>query len=724
MSFKSMFRALSFILSPLLFVLSPLLLVLSLSHIGYAAEDILREEVDEIVVTATRTERKTEDIPAGVSVVTEERLKDLQLFGPKEALTGLPGVIAESRNNGYDARLIIRGAGLKARYGVREIMVLLDGVPITDPDGMTRLDFVDTQLMSRVEVVRGPNSTLYGANAAGGVINIITVDPFEERKIVKLGYGEDNTKLVSALVSSNSGPFFATLSGSYKKTDGWRDWNEFESTQGGIRTGYLFEDGSVLEGTYNYTKADLQLPGSLTKEEFKEDPTQQTSDPFRNNGRYSTIHSGHVKWTKEQGDWQFKPMIYLQSWDHDHPVPGGINDGGADVYGADLQANLNHELFGAPAQLTVGLSGQYDDGDTKKYTYGDVATEFVPFPPPGSERILYTLSDRKGDLSESNDEQVGKWGIYLQESLTPTDRWIIDVGVRYDQVNFDIDSTIYQEFIWGANIYRTFDPPERITVDESFDEVSPRIAAIYRLTDTLNLYGNISTGFQTPQASELEENRHLDPSTTYNYEVGTKYRHPAGHSLDLAFFYQEVKDEIVQSLLDNNQVSYSNAGQTNKYGLEAAGQLQLPYYLTLNASYTYSDFEYDDFKEPIRVFNPAIGRTEVVLFNRSGNQLPYIPRHMYNLGLAYRHPAGFRMSVDTSSWGSYYVDNANSEKYSGYDFLTHLLVGWERGPWDLSIDVNNLFDKDYAMEVTKSGDELQYRPGAPRNVFAKVSYSF
>ena len=99
----------------------------------------------------------------------------------REAIVGTPGDLIESKSQGYDARLIIRGAGLKARYAIREVMVLLNGIPITDPDSLTRLDFVDTYLVDRIEVVRGPNSTLWGINATGGAINVVTSSPFDRR---------------------------------------------------------------------------------------------------------------------------------------------------------------------------------------------------------------------------------------------------------------------------------------------------------------------------------------------------------------------------------------------------------------------------------------------------------------------------------------------------------------------------------------------------------------
>ncbi|MGB9873669.1 MAG: TonB-dependent receptor, partial [Hydrogenobacter sp.] len=144
-----------------------ILLVLS----GALAKEV---QLEEVSVTATRTERKTEEVPASVSVVGKEKLKEKPMFNLYDALQGISGINITSRNQGYDTRLIIRGAGLKAPYGVREIMVLLNGVPITDPDSLTRLDFVDTSLIERVEVVKGPNSTLWGVNASGGVINVIT----------------------------------------------------------------------------------------------------------------------------------------------------------------------------------------------------------------------------------------------------------------------------------------------------------------------------------------------------------------------------------------------------------------------------------------------------------------------------------------------------------------------------------------------------------------------
>ncbi len=664
-------------------------------------------ELEEINVTATRTERSTKEIPAGTDTVTKEEIQNTRMFNLKEALIGISGVQSESKNGGYDSRLIIRGAGLKARYGVREIMILLDGVPITDPDGMSRLDFVDSQLVERIDVVKGPNSTLYGANAAGGVINIITKNPFEKRKSLTAGYGSDNTQMYNLNYGTSIDSTYLNTSFSRRSTDSWREWNKFRTSQVSFKGGRLLADDGFLEASASYTDADLQLPGSLTKEQFEDDIGQLTSEPWRNSGRYSKIFSANAKMQKKIGDLTLKPLAYYQTWSHFHPVTGLINDGGADIYGADFQADLNHWIAGAEGILTTGITGQIDIGDSEKYTYRDYVT--VPGP---SGRILSTVSDEKGDLAETGDDTTTKWGIYAQESLRPTNAWIVDLGIRYDQVAFDIDTQTYWEFDYSQGRYVR--PAEAgISREKTFDAFSPRIGAVYSLNNIVNVYGNISTGFQTPQSSELSTNRDLKPLKVYNYETGVKAQYQDTFSMDLSLFYVTVKDEIVQTVVDRESI-YNNAGESEKKGLELSGKVQTLPGLFAGGTYTYSDFTFEEFTEWI----------SGVPYDRNGNRYPYIPVHQYSIFLYYKHPSGIKLKVDTNTWGEYYVDNANSDKYKGYRFLTNAFIGYEKGALDVGFDALNVFDKLYAMEVKKDNTGARYNPGAPLSLMARVTYKF
>lgn len=138
-------------------------------------------QFDAISVTATREARTTKEVPQSISVVDEKRIGDVRMFNIKDAIQGqVPGLRIESNNNAYDAKISIRGAGLKAAFGVREINLLRDGVPILDPDSFGRLDFVDPDDVERIEVTRGPGD-LYSAGTAGGTIHIISRSAFDDR---------------------------------------------------------------------------------------------------------------------------------------------------------------------------------------------------------------------------------------------------------------------------------------------------------------------------------------------------------------------------------------------------------------------------------------------------------------------------------------------------------------------------------------------------------------
>ena len=677
-------------------------------------------ELKEVSVTATRTERKTEDVPASVSVIGKEKIQEKPMLNLYDALQGVPGVNITSRNQGYDTRLIIRGAGLKATYGVREIMILLNGVPITDPDSLTRLDFVDTSLIERVEVVKGPNSTLWGVNASGGVINVITKSPFErEGGFIKLGFGDYNTQNHNLYYSTPIGKgFYLGFNASRRQTDNsWRPWNKFWTNQITLQPYYMFENGDTWENYISYTKASLQLPGALVvrtsptpidqwSEFLRTGNVPRTADPWKHMGRYSEIFFFSSKLTKNFGNWELIPLVYLNHWQHYHPVTGRINDADTWIYGADLQANYKHSL----GILTTGFTIRHDEQKTNYFKYRDVRVV--------GGRIVSTLSDNKGDLLEKQNQKTTLAGVFLQQSFQGK-RWILDVGARIDRVNFDISGYKWGDYSFSAGNYRMCPNPSiencfAYSREKTYTVFSPRVGFLYKLTPLFNIYGNISTGANTPTSSELSSNPNLKLAKVINYEVGLKARHKK-FSFDTALYLMDVKDEVVRVIQPDGYTTFTNAGKTQKKGFEFAGTYQLIEGLEVGASYTYSDYKFKRFSEPV-------GSTNI---DRSGNRLPYIPTHQYSVFISYKHTSGFRFRVQTDTWGSYYIDNANTEKYKGYEFLTSATVGYSRGNLDLSLMVDNLFDKKYAVEVTKDTSGVKrYTPGPPRTFLVRLTYNF
>lgn len=685
------------------------------------AQEIL---LDTASVTATKIATPTKDISQSIAVVDEKTIEDKNILNVQEAIENIPGVNAESSTNSPSPRLIIRGAGLKARYGVREVMVMKDGVPLTDPDSFTRFDFIDMQDVSSIEVQKGPGS-INAVNATGGVIQLVTKSVFEEDKNrIKLGVGDDGQRnlnlKVRGAINDND---FASVTFSTRKIDNdWRDNNVFDATQVSLKHGHLFEDDSSLETEFSYTESNMKIPTSMTAGEFAsfESTGEQhdTSNQWQNSSRDSKIFALNTKYEKEVGNITYKPRFYFNTWDHFHPVSGIINDSTDNsVYGTDLELNYSHNLFGNKASLVTGVTAKTDiTKDAKKYEYADYTTT--------TGEIIQTLSDRKGDLAQTEDSTTTLYGIYAMETFSPTNDLTSDISSRVDKIAFDIDGFRTSEYSYEAKRYTAVAAEDqRYIIDEAYTLFSGKLGAVYRLTDMTNMYVSVATANQAPTTSEIssnyeDEKKSLEKSTSINYEIGLKTR-TQDISYDLAIYQNDVKDEIVQTLDASGDVSYDNAGRTQKRGLEFNTVYKVTNSLDLGGSYAYSDFKFVAFEEKVG-FGPFASWE-----SRAGNYLPYIPKHQYSLFAAFNMENGFKSRVTTKSWGSYYMDNANTQKYDGYRFVTDLMVGYEHEMHSLQLNVKNITDKYYAMEAQKDVNGVEsYKAAAPRSFMVTYSYKF
>lgn len=206
-------------------------------------------QFDTISVTATREARTTKEVPQSISVVDEKRIKDVRMFNIKDAIQGqVPGLRIESNNNAYDAKISIRGAGLKAQFGVREINLLRDGVPILDPDSFGRLDFVDPDDVERIEVTRGPGD-LYSAGTAGGTIHIISRSAFDDQhNVIRGGVGNWGTHNLHTRFGKVFNEHALAFTFSRRHTDNdWRRHNRFSSTNAGLKHGWQLGNRACLK---------------------------------------------------------------------------------------------------------------------------------------------------------------------------------------------------------------------------------------------------------------------------------------------------------------------------------------------------------------------------------------------------------------------------------------------------------------------------------------------
>lgn len=677
--------------------------------------------LDDVTVTATRSTRGSKSVPVSVVSVGKEKLEKLKMNSISDAMQNIPGVFTYSKNGLSDAKLVIRGAGLKAAYGIREIMILRDGIPMTEPDSFARLDLIDGQDIERLEVTKGPGN-LYASGSAGGTVQVISKSVLDEQdNRIKVGVGDDDAANAHVRIGGKIGENQAmSLTATHREVpNSWRYRNDMSSDHVTLKHGLRFGDGNKLETEMGYAKIDMQLAGSMNPtqwDEFKRTGKQTGTDSvFKHTGRYSENFSLNTRATIDKGSYTLKPKVYYSQYHHLHPVTGIINDNSKNppsMFGADFEVEKKHQLAGKDAKAVFGVAGRINTTkDSEKYEYADVQTI------PGG-RIVSTLSDRKGQLAEVSSSKGKLLGLFGSEHIKLNDKLSLDMSARVDDVKLTSDINQTRAYNYATGKYGAGAGVSHHEHDMKLGSFS--LGTSYALTDKVNAFANIAKADQIPADTELDSNPDLKKASNRNVEVGLKGR-SGKWSFDTSVYEIEGKDEVVKIAQPAGAPTlYVNAGKTSKKGFELSGSYAVNERVSVGGGYAYNNYKYKEFKE-------AIGAAS---FDRSGNSLPTIPKTQTSAFVEYKHPNGFSARMQAHKDGSYYLDNANSDKWTDQKIVTDLNLAYTKKKHKVDLTVENLFDKRYAIDVSKAASATpatvlpSYTAGTPRAVLANYTYQF
>ena len=359
---------------------------------------------EQVSVTASREERVLGAEPAAVGVAGGEPVLDGRSINIREPLSTIPGVYAGDVSGVDDVRITIRGAGVRATFGSRGVLLLTDGVPVTEPDGQTpHIDGqVDLASAQRIEVVKGPSSAIYGGASLGGVVNVITRPPAREprgRFMAQGGsydFGKAHMQLSGAVGD-------VLMSGAFGGTtlDGFREHNSLRNFAGNFRADWSPTPDDRLSFRFLGTDALLELPGALNREQFETDPSQsrpifQINDWGRDNtvirygGRYDRmIGSRH----------QIEIDSYGQHRDLFHPIFVVI-DQTANRY----MGHGRYRYAGDGFTLAAGL---------------DLDTQAV------DDQWFVNMGGQPGFQIRDDANRITNMGVYVQSEI-PLDAWSLD----------------------------------------------------------------------------------------------------------------------------------------------------------------------------------------------------------------------------------------------------------------------------------------------------------
>jgi iron complex outermembrane receptor protein len=670
------------------------LVVLSSSH-AVAQEDA-------VVVTATRSPRPSLEVPASVDRIYQEEIREARpQVNLSESLGRVPGITVQNRHNyAQDLQISSRGFGARATFGVRGIRLIADGIPATMPDGQGQAATFALGSAQRIEVLRGPFSSLYG-NAAGGVIVVQTEDgPVPPAAEASLWLGSYDSWRAGLRVGGGAGPFNALGDLSRFETDGYREHSAATRDHLNAKFRWTINDATTLTFVGNSLRQpDTEDPLGLTRAQFEADPRQAVPAAFVFDTRKSVEHD-----------------------------QGGLNLG----HRIDVRQRVEATLYGgqrfveqflgfagaAPATSSGGVVQlDRDFGGGALRWFGDFDAVRLS---AGAEyermkerrKGFVNVNGVAGDLRRDEDDTVDSTDFYFQGEWRFAERWSAHAGVRTSQVKFRTEDF----FIVPGN------PDDSGT--REYSATTPVAGLLYRVSTNVALYGNVGRGFETPTFAELAHqnvgsglNFALEPARSRHAELGAKAILPNAARVNAALFDIETKDEIVVDTASGGRTTFKNAGRTERRGFELAAETVRPGPWGAQLALTYLDASFAETFASGTATIPA------------GNLIPGVPkRQAYALG-RYRTEAFFA-GIEALWRSEVAVNDANSEFADAFSVVNAFAgLSQRRGRWRFTqyVRIDNLGDRNYVGSViVNEANARYYEPSPTRNasVGLQASHTF
>ncbi len=655
-----------------------LLIVFLFLAVSIHAKEIT--SLDKITVTAQKIEENLQEVPLSITVFDEFDIKDRQIESVKDIGRYTPNLLLPNLGDNGILAPTIRGISSDPHSISTTVSINIDGIP-----GFSSIGY-DAVLedIERIEVLKGPQGTLYGRNAMAGVINIITKKPGNEiRARVGTEFGSDNKRQYSF---SASGPlvkdkFYMGISGKHYEKDGYlkntflnQTYNDRENNYGKINLRYTPSDDLEIFLISSKFKRDdgaasLNLMTAKNKRELSSDiqgtnTSETTTHALKIKYDFSGYTFESISAYKEDedirlSDGDFSPMVINQG-----PMNFSYENSSQEFRLSSQTQNLNW------------LAGLYADkgGKTGGYTI----------------HSIYPAYAGRYD-SETDDKSVG---VFIHGDYKINDRLSVLAGLRYDKDKRKINE-ITQD----------------VQLETSYGSVSPKIALEYLFDKNIMMYATIAKGYKSGGFYMLAapgSPKEYDQETLLNYEIGWKSSFLDNKLIvNSSIYYMDISDKQVLTAVDSMYGYISNAASATSKGLELEIRYHLNDNLSLFSGFGYNKTTFDEFSDYKGDYN--------------GNYNPYAPEYNYSIGTQYRSANGCYAGIDLTGYGKMYLDKANKYQQNAFN-LVNAKIGYEADKFDIYLYAKNLFDKNYDTEGYYDGSYVFLSD--PREMGVQLTYRF
>ena len=685
-------------------------------------DTILQKSLNEVVITALRTNTPVKEIPAAITVINDKQIGTMgKSIAADEALRLVPGMRIDNGTGGSRVHVYIRGMGVLSETGFRGIAVLVDGIAVNDPAGYAPdLYDVDWNTVQSVEVVKGLAASMYGGSATGGVVNINTMNGGEKPINVSVfatggsyGFWKSGVQLDGTKNKVNYRVTYSHLAG-----DGYRIHQAFRGDNFSEKLIWTPADKIQITQTLNYTNYYNQNSEGINYGRYDTvGPQAANTDAIRYNEFHLTQRLtgallGRFEVSKNQ---DFTVSGFFRFNNYRETSNNGDDYKPYTNPGVSAQYNLHLGKEKLKNHLSIG-------GDFKSMTVNEHL-----FAVPDGDHINNDRVDSYYSLECFDTDQIlinqiirqRGFGAYLIDKLDIAKKLFITLNVRYDYVYNQLVNNLPMSDSLSRAGERTFSKP------------TYRFGVAWDICKAANLYASYGTGFLMPTNNELYNNpvtwggfnSIIKPTTSQGGEIGVRGEVGKWLYYNLTGFAIMSTNEFYRySLPDrgNNTAFYGNVGSSNRFGLEVAISVSPVKQVAIDLAYTYSNFKYT---APDSV---------------NGHWIPQCPAHIVAAEVSYNFLKNFTLTVDAqyqSKWciqvddsiyNSYHENGVvRSSWVNGYTLVSGAFAyKWKLGRvgGDVSLFVKNIFDTHYFgfTEPNNGPDYNSYQPAPGREFFVTL----
>jgi outer membrane receptor protein involved in Fe transport len=632
---------------------------------------------DQITVTAERTLSRVSDTAASVLVLSTEDVSTTAALTLDDVLRQVPGFTLFRRSGSRTANPTSQGVSLRGvgASGASRAVALSDGIPINDPfGGWVYWGRVPRESVSRIEVVQGGASHLYGTDALGGVINFIPRDAREGALSFEASYGNQQTPDVSLFAGGRLSQWSAQLAAEAFHTDGYIIVDEGERGPVDVRAG---SEHTTLDLTVERSLSDkgrVFVRGSIFGES-------------RENGTPLQTNRTHIRQLAIGSDWQSQALgsFSLRAY------------GGAQIFDQDFSAiaatRATETLTRSqrvPAQQT-GFTSQWSRaaGSRQTLVAGFDAREVRG----ASDELVFVAGNLTSAVGAGGRERT--LGVFGQDIIRITPRWFVTLGGRYDRWrNYDALSATRPLASPGPGTLTKF-------ADREETAFSPRLSLLHKLTDNVSLFLSGYRAFRAPTLNELYRsfrvgnvltlaNDRLRAERLTGGEAGANFA-AFDRKLNVrgTFFWSEITRPIANVTLtvapDLITRQRQNLGRTRSRGFEVETDARVTNTITVSGGYQFAD-------ATVRRF-PANTSLEGLL-------IPQVARHQLTMQARYSNPSRFTLAIQSRAVGAQFDDDQNLLQLDRF-FTLDLFASRSLGRnVEAFASFENLFDQRYAIGRT------------------------